>query len=635
MTTEEYAPVNITLTGLNIDGPQPLSFTVLGGPSNGTLSGTAPNLTYVPAPDYAGADTFTFQVNDGITASNPATVSITVNPVGSTAFSFRGVGTHFPVVENADEGSGPGPRVVTPPASLQAGDLYVIVAAYRGTATLSLAGTGGQTWTAEANAQANGQTARVFWCQFNGVWTGLPSVTNTTGTSTLSVYSFAVAMAAGTEPAIDVAFASGSHSGGTVTVPTFTTTTAGALALVGWVSNDNNAWSAPPAGWSSPGGQTQWRNRAGSDNTISLAYQIKPSMGATGSIARTQTGNGPDNGLYFRLAFKAVVTVPPINVPADLTDLQATAAGGRVMLTWTDTATNEAGVSIERCTGDGCTNFMPIAAVGPNVTSYPDTTVAASTTYRYQVQAYNVLGSSANYSNIADATTPAPPPTPFTFRGVGTHFPVVENTDEGSGPGPRAVTPPASLQLGDLYVIVAAYRGTATLGLAQTGGQAWTAEANAQANGQTVRVFWSRFNGSWTANPSVTNTTGTSTLTVYSFAVDVAVGAHPEIDVAFASGSHSGDTVTVPSFTTTTDGALALVGWVSGDNNAWSAPPAGWSTPGGQLQWRNANGSDNSIGLAYQVKATIGATGSIARGQTSTAPDSGLYFRLAWKQVMD
>jgi hypothetical protein len=191
------------------------------------------------------------------------------------------------------------------------------------------------------------------------------------------------------------------------------------------------------------------------------------------------------------------------------------------------------------------------------------------------------------------------------------------------------------MQLGDLYVLVAAYRGTATLSVAETGGQTWTAEANAQANGQTVRVFWSRFNGNWTANPSVTNTTGTSTLTVYSFAVGMSAGWHPEIDTVFSAGSHSGGTVMVPSFTTIADGALALLGWVSSDNNAWSSPPAGWSTPGGQLQWRNGNGSDNSIGLAYQVKGSAGATGSIARGQTGNGPDSGIYFRLAWKQVMD
>ena len=50
-------------------------------PAHGTLSGTAPNLTYTPAANYNGADSFTFKVNDGTVDSAPATVSITVTPV--------------------------------------------------------------------------------------------------------------------------------------------------------------------------------------------------------------------------------------------------------------------------------------------------------------------------------------------------------------------------------------------------------------------------------------------------------------------------------------------------------------------------------------------------------------------------
>ena len=50
-------------------------------PLHGQLTGTAPNLTYTPDVDYAGTDSFTYQVSDGVAASNTATVSITVNPV--------------------------------------------------------------------------------------------------------------------------------------------------------------------------------------------------------------------------------------------------------------------------------------------------------------------------------------------------------------------------------------------------------------------------------------------------------------------------------------------------------------------------------------------------------------------------
>jgi hypothetical protein len=67
----------ITLTGSDVDGGA-LTFTVAGSPVNGTLSGTAPNLTYTPNLGFFGNDSFTFQVNDGLTDSALATVSITV-----------------------------------------------------------------------------------------------------------------------------------------------------------------------------------------------------------------------------------------------------------------------------------------------------------------------------------------------------------------------------------------------------------------------------------------------------------------------------------------------------------------------------------------------------------------------------
>ena len=80
VTTDQGTPVAITLTGSDPDS-QGLTYDVVGGPANGTLSGTAPNLTYLPSPGYVGSDSFTFKVNDGLVDSGVATVSITVSPV--------------------------------------------------------------------------------------------------------------------------------------------------------------------------------------------------------------------------------------------------------------------------------------------------------------------------------------------------------------------------------------------------------------------------------------------------------------------------------------------------------------------------------------------------------------------------
>lgn len=80
VTTDEDTAVDIVLTGDDPDG-DPLTVRIITQPTNGSLTGAAPNLTYAPNPDYNGSDSFTFMVNDGAADSEPATVSITINPV--------------------------------------------------------------------------------------------------------------------------------------------------------------------------------------------------------------------------------------------------------------------------------------------------------------------------------------------------------------------------------------------------------------------------------------------------------------------------------------------------------------------------------------------------------------------------
>lgn len=77
ITTDKNRPVAIVLTASDAD-KDPLTYTVVSGPSHGALSGQAPNLTYTPTAGYNGADSFTFKVSDGIHDSNIATMSITV-----------------------------------------------------------------------------------------------------------------------------------------------------------------------------------------------------------------------------------------------------------------------------------------------------------------------------------------------------------------------------------------------------------------------------------------------------------------------------------------------------------------------------------------------------------------------------
>ncbi len=70
-------PSTITLTGSDPEA-QPITYAVTSNPAHGTLSGTAPNLTYTPAAGYLGNDSFTFTTNDGNASSLPATVTLVV-----------------------------------------------------------------------------------------------------------------------------------------------------------------------------------------------------------------------------------------------------------------------------------------------------------------------------------------------------------------------------------------------------------------------------------------------------------------------------------------------------------------------------------------------------------------------------
>ncbi|MBT8088804.1 MAG: cadherin-like domain-containing protein, partial [Gammaproteobacteria bacterium] len=82
VSTAADTPLAITLTGSDPES-DPLTFAIAAAPSNGSLSGTAPDVTYTPNGGYVGADSFTFTVDDGEFTSVAASVSITVTAVNT------------------------------------------------------------------------------------------------------------------------------------------------------------------------------------------------------------------------------------------------------------------------------------------------------------------------------------------------------------------------------------------------------------------------------------------------------------------------------------------------------------------------------------------------------------------------
>jgi hypothetical protein len=98
VTTDEDVAKPITLTGNDVDGDS-LTYHIVAGPTHGSLSGSGANLTYTPAADYNGPDSFTFKTNDGTIDSDVATVSITVNSVND-----KPVVTNLQGADTANEG---------------------------------------------------------------------------------------------------------------------------------------------------------------------------------------------------------------------------------------------------------------------------------------------------------------------------------------------------------------------------------------------------------------------------------------------------------------------------------------------------------------------------------------------------
>ncbi|MEO7100839.1 MAG: tandem-95 repeat protein [Luteolibacter sp.] len=76
-TTDEDTAVPIHLAATDAEDAV-LAYSVVTPPANGTLTGTAPNFTYTPAPNFNGSDRFTYTASDAATTSAPASVTISV-----------------------------------------------------------------------------------------------------------------------------------------------------------------------------------------------------------------------------------------------------------------------------------------------------------------------------------------------------------------------------------------------------------------------------------------------------------------------------------------------------------------------------------------------------------------------------
>jgi hypothetical protein len=92
-TIVEDTPGTVTFSGTDLDGDA-LTYNVLSSPTKGVLSGSGSSRLYTPNANAIGADSFTYDVNDGSGAhSNVSTASINITPVNDAPVANDGTAT--------------------------------------------------------------------------------------------------------------------------------------------------------------------------------------------------------------------------------------------------------------------------------------------------------------------------------------------------------------------------------------------------------------------------------------------------------------------------------------------------------------------------------------------------------------
>jgi hypothetical protein len=303
-TTAEDTPAAVTLTGSDPDTCE-LVFSVVTAPAHGTV-GTITNnacvngnpktdsasITYTPAANYNGPDSFTFLVNDGTSSSSPATVSLTVTAVNDA-----------PV---ASAGSVTTPKNTAAPATLTGTDPETCELTFAiGTAPAhgSLGAVGNQACTA---GSPNTDHATVQYTPAAN-YTGSDSFTYTVsdGSLTSSPATVSITVTSGATGITFRSASSGANAEATTLVLPAPPGVAAGDVMVAVVSSRGNPTITPPAGW------TQVRvDTNGFEMRQGVYYKVAGAEPAsyTFTLSQTQAAAG---GIA---AYSGVNTATPIDV---------------------------------------------------------------------------------------------------------------------------------------------------------------------------------------------------------------------------------------------------------------------------------------------------------------------------------
>jgi len=219
------------------------------------------------------------------------------------------------------------------------------------------------------------------------------------------------------------------------------------------------------------------------------------------------------------------------------------------------------------------------------------------------------------------------------------------------------IVPPSGMQTKDVILVFANAMTSSSVNIsnaggAEAGGQSWWS-VSGFGTSPSQKVFYTVFNGTWTANP--TFRFGSTAVTYQLWMVvlrgsdtlacppctkpllEGPIGAARIDPTATFGAPLSPFNVIIPAstFTTTTNNAMVFAQWMSADDNTWAlqSPPAGWSNLSAppqppQPQWRTmaaagGAGADTSMSIAYSTQATAGPVPALTNQQTGPAGSQG------------
>ena len=236
-------------------------------------------------------------------------------------------------------------------------------------------------------------------------------------------------------------------------------------------------------------------------------------------------------------------------------------------------------------------------------------------------------------ANSEGKTRPAKVRFSVEYRATGTSDPWVsadipENTitlydtvalpdaDDGGQAGPSvSITPPEGMETDDFVTVFVNYRGNSeTITVSNAGGQTWTSATQINNTNVRFRMFYCKFNGTWTSNPIFTVGSGTSTMTAV-MNVWKGVDTSTPLDVSITTGTGTSASMVVPGMGTNYSNSRMIVAMASDDDNLWNIP-AGWENTL-RNQYRNSTGNDNSIAIGHKTKKTPGLNENVTFTKTT------------------